>query len=36
MAKTPASTVLGQDLKKRGWTFVGPTTPTLSCKPWVS
>jgi DNA-3-methyladenine glycosylase I len=26
MAKTPASTALGRDLKKRGWTFVGPTT----------
>jgi len=26
MAKTPASTALSKDLKKRGWTFVGPTT----------
>lgn len=26
LAKTPASTALGRDLKKRGWTFVGPTT----------
>ena len=26
MAKTPASTALSRDLKKRGWTFVGPTT----------
>jgi len=26
MAKTPASVALGKELKKRGWTFVGPTT----------
>lgn len=26
MALTPASTALSKDLKKRGWTFVGPTT----------
>lgn len=26
MAVTPASTALSKDLKKRGWTFVGPTT----------
>jgi DNA-3-methyladenine glycosylase I len=26
MAKTPASMALSKDLKKRGWTFVGPTT----------
>jgi DNA-3-methyladenine glycosylase I len=26
MAKTPASIALGKDLKKRGFTFVGPTT----------
>ena len=26
MAITPASTALSKDLKKRGWTFVGPTT----------
>jgi DNA-3-methyladenine glycosylase I len=26
MAKTPASIALSKDLKKRGWTFVGPTT----------
>ena len=26
MAKTPASIALSRDLKKRGWTFVGPTT----------
>jgi DNA-3-methyladenine glycosylase I len=26
MATTPASTALSRDLKKRGWTFVGPTT----------
>ena len=26
MAKTPASVGLSQALKKRGWTFVGPTT----------
>lgn len=25
-AQTPASTALSKDLKKRGWTFVGPTT----------
>lgn len=24
--KTPTSTALSKDLKKRGWTFVGPTT----------
>ena len=26
MAKTSASIALGKDLKKRGFTFVGPTT----------
>jgi DNA-3-methyladenine glycosylase I len=26
MATTPASIALSRDLKKRGWTFVGPTT----------
>lgn len=26
MAHTPTSTKLSKDLKKRGWTFVGPTT----------
>jgi len=26
LAKTPASTALSQELRKRGWTFVGPTT----------
>jgi DNA-3-methyladenine glycosylase I len=26
MAKTPESTALSKDLKKRGWRFVGPTT----------
>jgi len=26
MAKTPESTALSRDLRKRGWTFVGPTT----------
>jgi DNA-3-methyladenine glycosylase I len=26
MAKTPASIALSRNLKKRGWTFVGPTT----------
>ena len=26
MATTPASVALSKDLKKRGWTFVGPTT----------
>jgi DNA-3-methyladenine glycosylase I len=26
MAKTPESTALSKDLKKRGWSFVGPTT----------
>jgi DNA-3-methyladenine glycosylase I len=26
MAITPESTALSKDLKKRGWTFVGPTT----------
>jgi DNA-3-methyladenine glycosylase I len=26
LAATPASTALSKDLKRRGWTFVGPTT----------
>ena len=26
LATTPASTALSKELKKRGWTFVGPTT----------
>lgn len=26
MPKTPASTAISKDLKKRGWSFVGPTT----------
>jgi len=26
LSKTPESTALSADLKKRGWTFVGPTT----------
>ncbi|HET9625585.1 MAG TPA: DNA-3-methyladenine glycosylase I [Kofleriaceae bacterium] len=26
MTSTPASTALSKDLKKRGWSFVGPTT----------
>ena len=26
MAKTPSSVALSKDLKKRGWSFVGPTT----------
>ena len=26
LARTPESTALSKDLKKRGWTFVGPTT----------
>jgi DNA-3-methyladenine glycosylase I len=26
MTKTPASLALSKDLKRRGWTFVGPTT----------
>ena len=26
MSLTPDSTALSKDLKKRGWTFVGPTT----------
>jgi DNA-3-methyladenine glycosylase I len=26
MATTPESTAMSKDLKKRGWTFVGPTT----------
>ncbi|MEX2419259.1 MAG: DNA-3-methyladenine glycosylase I, partial [Acidimicrobiia bacterium] len=25
-AVTPASTALSKDLKRRGWSFVGPTT----------
>ena len=26
LGKTPESTALSKDLKKRGWSFVGPTT----------
>jgi DNA-3-methyladenine glycosylase I len=26
LSQTPASVALSKDLKKRGWTFVGPTT----------
>jgi DNA-3-methyladenine glycosylase I len=26
MSTTPASTALSRDLRRRGWTFVGPTT----------
>jgi DNA-3-methyladenine glycosylase I len=26
LGRTPASTALSKDLKRRGWTFVGPTT----------
>ena len=26
MATTPESVALSKDLRKRGWTFVGPTT----------
>ncbi|MCF7733056.1 MAG: DNA-3-methyladenine glycosylase I [Akkermansiaceae bacterium] len=26
MSKTPTSTALSKDLRKRGWTYVGPTT----------
>jgi DNA-3-methyladenine glycosylase I len=26
MATTPSSVALSKELKKRGWTFVGPTT----------
>jgi len=26
LAKTPTSTALSRDLKRRGWTYVGPTT----------
>jgi len=26
LAKTPSSTALSKDLKRRGWTFIGPTT----------
>jgi len=26
LAQTPDSTALSKDLKKRGWSFVGPTT----------
>ena len=26
MATTPASIAMSKDLKKRGWSFVGPTT----------
>ena len=26
MAKTPESTALSKELKRRGWSYVGPTT----------
>jgi DNA-3-methyladenine glycosylase I len=26
LARTPESVALSKDLKRRGWTFVGPTT----------
>ena len=26
MTKTPESTALSKELKRRGWTYVGPTT----------
>ena len=26
LAKTPTSTALSKELKRRGWSFVGPTT----------
>ena len=26
LAKTPTSTALSKELKRRGWTYVGPTT----------
>jgi DNA-3-methyladenine glycosylase I len=26
LTKTPASTALSKELKRRGWSFVGPTT----------
>jgi len=26
LTKTPESTAMSRDLKRRGWTFVGPTT----------
>jgi DNA-3-methyladenine glycosylase I len=26
LARTPESAALSKDLKRRGWTFVGPTT----------
>jgi DNA-3-methyladenine glycosylase I len=26
LSKTPSSTALSKDLKRRGWSFVGPTT----------
>ena len=26
LAKTPTSAALSKELKRRGWTFVGPTT----------
>ncbi|MBE9062511.1 DNA-3-methyladenine glycosylase I, partial [cf. Phormidesmis sp. LEGE 11477] len=26
LSKTPASVAMSKDLKKRGWSFIGPTT----------
>jgi DNA-3-methyladenine glycosylase I len=33
-AKTPESDAMSKDLKRRGFTFVGSTICTPSCKPW--
>jgi len=35
MATTPESVALSKDLKKRGWSFVGPTTVYAFMQAWV-
>ena len=35
LAHTPSSTRMSKDLKKRGWSFVGPTTAMPLCKRWA-
>jgi DNA-3-methyladenine glycosylase I len=35
MSTTPQSVALSKDLKNRGWTFVGPTRATRSCRRWA-
>ncbi len=35
MTTSPESMAMSKDLKKRGWSFVGPTTVYASCRPWA-